>query len=238
MNIAKRITSYYYEFRYRLLLAWWQHFNANSRFLCDVLMFHHVTDKPVDAISSCKRTKAEFRATLQKRVANGVQFVSMDMVNELINRNSTGFYATVTFDDVPDNFLTEAYSILKELQIPFTLFLTTSFLEKPGYINRNDLNQLLNEPLCTIGAHTLTHPMLRKVDNAYQEITDSKRILEELTGRIIKYMAYPYGRQSSISRKVTKMAQKAGYELAFGTILVSINDISKRCKYYLPRVID
>lgn len=238
MNIAKCITSYYYEARYRLLLGWWRHFNSTSSFHCDVLMFHHVTDKPVDAISSCKRTKAEFRATLQKRVANGVQFVSMDKVKELIYQNSIGSYATVTFDDVPDNFLTEAYPILKELQIPFTLFLTTSFLEKPGYINRNDLNQLLNEPLCTIGAHTLTHPMLRKVDNAYQEIADSKRILENLTGRKIEYLAYPYGRQSSISHKVTKMAKKAGYELAFGTILVSINDISKRCKYYLPRVID
>lgn len=238
MKILKRIEDYYYQFLTDATYRWWNHFNSTSPFLCDVLMFHHVTNDYVDEIPSCRRTCEEFRRTLQKRIDAGVKFITMDDVNNLVRQGGKGHYATVTFDDVPDNFLTDAYPTLKELQIPFTLFLTASYLETSGYINRPDLENLLKEPLCTIGAHTLTHPMLRRVKNSYEEIAGSKEILERLTGRKIKYLAYPFGRPSSISNRIKRHAQKAGFELAFCTILAPINKVSATNKYYLPRVID
>lgn len=238
MKIFKRLENYYYQFQTELYRRWWNRFNRTSPFLCDVLMFHHVTDDYVDAIPSCRRTRAEFRQTLQRRIDAGVKFISMDEGNELVHNGGKGRFATVTFDDVPDNFLSDAYPILKELRIPFTLFLTTTYLETPGYISKDDLKALLSEPLCTIGAHTLTHPMLRKVKNSYEEISGSKKILEDLTGREIKYFAYPFGRPSSISNRIKRQAKKAGFELAFCTIFAPINSISRKNMYYLPRVID
>lgn len=238
MKILKRIENYYYRFQTELTRRWWNHFSGTSPFLCDVLMFHHVTDGYVDAIPSCRRTRDEFRQTLQKRIDAGVKFISMDEVNKLVHHGGKGSYATVTFDDVPNNFLSDAYPILKELQIPFTLFLTTSYLETPGYINLCDLETLTSEPLCTIGAHTVSHPMLRKVKNSYEEIADSKKQLEDLIGSKVKYFAYPYGRPSSISNRVKRQARKAGFEIAFCTIFAPINKVSVRNRYYLPRVID
>ena len=238
MSILPRLKAYYYEAQSRLIKAWWNHFNASSKLHCDVLMFHHVTDGYVDEIPSCRRTCEEFRKTLRQRLDSGVKFICMDEVRNLVYNGGHGEYAAVTFDDVPDNFLSDAYPALKELQIPFTLFLTISYLDKPGYINKNDLSALVTDPLCTIGAHTLTHPMLRKVNNSFEEISESKKILEKLIGRDVQYLAYPYGRPSSISYKITRQAKRAGFDLAFGTIFAPINKISKKSKFYLPRVID
>lgn len=238
MKISKRLENYYYQFQTELYRRWWNRFNRTSPLLCDVLMFHHVTDDYVDAIPSCRRTRAEFRQTLQRRIDAGVKFISMDEVNELVHNGGKGRFATVTFDDVPDNFLSDAYPILKELRIPFTLFLTTTYLETPGYISKDDLKALLSEPLCTIGAHTLTHPMLRKVKNSYEEISGSKKILERLTGSKIKYFAYPFGRPSSISNRIKRQAKKAGFELAFCTIFAPINQHTSANRFFLPRVID
>lgn len=237
MNFLKRIENYYYRAQTELIRSWWNHFNRTSPFLCDVLMFHHVTDEHVDANPSCHRTREEFLRTLQKRIDAGVKFINLDEVYELVLSGGIGKYATVTFDDVPSNFLSDAYPILKELQIPFTLFLTVSYLGKKGYVNTSDLEMLLADPLCTIGGHTLTHPMLRKVKNSFEEISESKRILEEVCKREIKYFAYPYGRPSSISNRIKSQAKKAGFKMAFGTILCSINNYTSKYKFYLPRVL-
>lgn len=238
MSIYKSIIAHYYGAIYKLLYGWWNYSNKHSKFHCDVLMFHHVSDQYVDEIPSCKRTRYEFCNTIQKRIAKGIHFINMDAVRNLVYNGGVGNYATVTFDDVPESFISEAYPILQKLQIPFTLFITTSYLETPGYIQKDELRQLSKDSLCTIGAHTMTHPMLRKISNSYEEIVESKRKLENIIGRKIKYFAYPYGRPSSVSCKVTKFAKKAGFDMAFGTVLLPINDTSKRFKYYLPRVID
>lgn len=238
MNILKRIENYYYRAVTSLVGMWWNRFNHRSNLHCDVLMFHHVTDGFVDATPSCRRTCSEFRDTLQKRIDAGVKYINMDKLEDLVYNCGKGNYATVTFDDVPYNFLTNAYPILKELQIPFTLFITVSYLEKPGYINKEDLLKIISDPLCTIGAHTLTHPMLRKVKNSFEEILESKSILEGIIKQDVKYLAYPFGKPSSISYKVIKQAEKAGFKLAFSTILTPINDYVLKYKYFLPRVLD
>ena len=51
-------------------------------------------------------------------------------------------------------------------------------------------------------------------------------------------MAYPYGRQSSVSRKIIGQAKKAGYKCAFGTIQAPISRMSSKNIFYLPRVVE
>lgn len=79
--------------------------------------------------------------------------------------------------------------------------------------------------------------MLRYSDNISYELKHSKNILEELLGHKVDYLAYPYGRQSSVSRKVQTIAKKTGYKCAFGTIQTPISDVSEKNMFYLPRVV-
>ena len=201
------------------------------------LMFHNVTNEWVEADESCKCTVAQFINTLLQNKAEGRHFVSVEKMLSIIGSKTTEKFAVVTFDDVSDNFYTNAYPFLKQENIPFILFITTDFVGRPGFLSKEQLLELDKDDLCTIGAHTLTHPMLRNSEKMKEELTESKRLLEEMLGHSVVFMAYPYGRRSSVSRKVMREARNAGYKCAFGTIQSPISDKSSRNLFYIPRIV-
>ncbi len=69
----------------------------------------------------------------------------------------------------------------------------------------------------TIGAHTLTHPVLTQLppELAWKEITESRTRLESSLGRQIWAFAYPFGDATSVSPSVVAMAKQAGFDAAF-----------------------
>ncbi len=81
------------------------------------------------------------------------------------------------------------------------------------------LRQLAAEALCTIGAHTMTHPMLAKHAEAFArlEIFDSKARLEAELQREIRHFAYPVGDPGSASEREFGFACAAGFETAVTT---------------------
>ena len=87
----------------------------------------------------------------------------------------------------------------------------------------------------TIGAHTLSHPMLsRQPDaSALNEIVESKRELEQAIGIPVWAMAYPYGNSAAVGDRELRFAQEAGYSGAFMNIP---GDLSGAGKFSLPRV--
>ena len=81
------------------------------------------------------------------------------------------------------------------------------------------LRALSGAPGVTIGAHTLTHPMLAKhgVDVARGEIVDSKQRLEAELGIPIRHFAYPVGDPGSAGPRDFELAAEAGFESAVTT---------------------
>lgn len=69
----------------------------------------------------------------------------------------------------------------------------------------------------TIGAHTITHPVLSQQNpsSALAEISGSRKILEELIGKNVWAFAYPFGNPQSIDTQVVKMTRECGYKAAF-----------------------
>ena len=65
----------------------------------------------------------------------------------------------------------------------------------------------------TFGAHTVFHPFLDQCTDAVarQEIMDSKRGLEAITGGAVEHFAYPGG---AYSERVATLAQSAGFSTA------------------------
>ena len=68
-----------------------------------------------------------------------------------------------------------------------------------------------------VGSHTVTHPFLSRRSRAEQfdEITQSREMLASLTGRRIRYFAYPAG---DYDRETLDLLKEAGFEAAFATI--------------------
>lgn len=81
------------------------------------------------------------------------------------------------------------------------------------------LRALSGAPGVSIGAHTLTHPMLAKHDAAFaqMEMADGKARLEAELGMPIRHFAYPVGDPSSAGPREFALAAEAGFKSAVTT---------------------
>jgi peptidoglycan/xylan/chitin deacetylase (PgdA/CDA1 family) len=79
-----------------------------------------------------------------------------------------------------------------------------------------ELQTLLSAGM-SIGAHTLSHPMLSQLseDRAWFEIVEGRSRLEKTLRREVWAFAYPFGGPAAVSMREFHMAEKAGYKAAF-----------------------
>jgi len=79
-------------------------------------------------------------------------------------------------------------------------------------LNWEEIIELSREGV-SFGSHTVNHPCLAGIplEEAAREIGESKRILEEKTGREVTSFAYPYGSAGDITREVRDLVEEAGY---------------------------
>jgi len=81
------------------------------------------------------------------------------------------------------------------------------------------LRTLASEPLATIGAHTLTHPMLAKhgTDFVEKEIAASKLRIERELDVEVRHLAYPVGDPGSAGPREFRIARLMGFDTAVTT---------------------
>lgn len=202
-----------------------------------VLMYHHITNEHKDIMASCQHKPAVFEATLMRLQDYGYTFVSIDEMMKIVEGGSGNKFAVITFDDIMDDVFTNAYPILKRLQLPFAIFVAPGLVGTEDFITQDHLRALADDPLCTIGSHSMSHCHLAKVENSKEELIESKIILEKMFNRRVDYLAYPYGWHCDVSKKVMKEAEEIGYKCAFGTIQSPISETSSKEIFYLPRVV-
>lgn len=87
-----------------------------------------------------------------------------------------------------------------------------------------------------IGAHTLSHPILARLDDgsAFTEINRSKSELESILGESVTLFAYPNGKPGQdYQAKHAAMAEQAGFKAAVSTAYGAASMATDR--YQLPR---
>lgn len=118
----------------------------------------------------------------------------------------------VTFDDGYKDNLRTAAPVLLKYEVPFTVFVTSSFINKNGtvYLTSEELKELASLPGVTIGSHGASHQPLAKCDDLTlsRELADSHSEIEDIIGRPVTYFSYPHG---SVTRRVRDAASRAGY---------------------------
>lgn len=82
-----------------------------------------------------------------------------------------------------------------------------------------EIAALAHAPDVAIGAHTMSHPMLRKhgEETARREIAFSKAIVEERLQRPVRHFAYPVGDPTSAGPREFGLAAEAGFDTAVTT---------------------
>lgn len=124
----------------------------------------------------------------------------------------------LTFDDGYLDTLRVAAPLLVDLSLPFTVFVTSGFLEfgHPEYLRPADLQELSALPGVTIGSHTENHPRLTRCSNdeLRRELAFSRERLEDCIGTTVNVLSYPHG---DVDERVRSAAISAGYVLAAGS---------------------
>lgn len=130
----------------------------------------------------------------------------------------------ITFDDGFADFYTEALPVLRRYGFPATLYVTTAFingtsqwLQHEGEMDRPMLtwDQLSEISASGIecGGHSHSHAQLDTITQAeaYDEIVQSKRLLEHHLGQDVSSFAYPFGYYTA---SIRRQVQEAGYTSA------------------------
>jgi len=119
---------------------------------------------------------------------------------------------SITFDDgYKDNLY--ALEICEKYRIPFTLYITTGTIGQKDYLSQEDIKLFAHSALCTLGTHGMTHKHLGLLDYAEQEVelTESKKILEDIIGKKVLHVSYPHG---SYNADTIFLTSKIGYNIA------------------------
>lgn len=146
------------------------------------------------------------------------------------------FYA-LTIDDVPECFYQNAFPLLKEAGLPFTIFVNVSLLDTPGFISTDQLKEMAACPLCTVGSHGVNHgefALLCK-EQAATDLRQSREELERLIGKPVELFAYPYGSYYACGYAHKHLSAEV-YRYAFGTVACPITHPSLLRPYFLPRI--
>ena len=196
--------------------------NLTHPVLGRILMLHRVVEQRSDSLEQreLEVTPQFLEQTINEYRAKGYRFVSIDQACDIIAGKDKGKpFVCLTFDDGYRDNYDIAYPILKRLNVPFAIYITTGFIDKTAkmwwyeetdVMSWDQIKALSTEPLCTIGAHTVSHPRLTTLssDEARKEIVNSKQRLEDVLGIPINHFSYPHG---DYNEDILQLVKEAGF---------------------------
>jgi len=122
----------------------------------------------------------------------------------------------ITFDDGYRNNYTDAYPVLKNLDLHASIFIIPALVGTDGYLTWDQIIEMSESGVITIGSHTMTHPWLpaQPAEKMDLEIRDSKLAIENHLNKEVSSFSYPLG---GFNKDVREKVIKAGYKIAVAT---------------------
>jgi peptidoglycan/xylan/chitin deacetylase (PgdA/CDA1 family) len=198
--------------------------HAPSRKCFRIILYHAIGSRPYDDNRGVFSLSPDQFSSQMEELAASNNFHArglFDLLNPDVREG-----VVVTFDDGYRDNLTIAAPILEKYRIPFTVFVSTSFVKDRGhlYLSPEELRELSNSTLVTIGSHGVTHVPLTQCNDhdLHNELSSSKQYLEDLIGKKVIAISYPHG---AVDKRVRDAAENIGYELGASSYF-GFNDVS------------
>lgn len=210
-----------------------------SHYTAPILMYHYINDEEPFK-SRLGVSPKSFEKQMRFLREHNYNILTLEELANLITQKNKIPLKTVviTFDDgYLDNY-TNAFPILKKYNIPAAIFVVINRIGKrlghDDYMNWEQIRELSESGLITIGSHSMNHPNLSEVeseDTLKYEIFESKKTLEETLKKRVDFFSYPFG---GINTKARGLAVLAGYKACVGTNFPK--DYPRNDLYALKRV--
>ena len=167
-----------------------------------VIALHDVPERARDAF-----------AAKMRRLARTHNVVSLADALDRTGLDEGRLNVALTFDDGFEEHATVVAPMLRELGLPATFFIPSGSLDlsQPeadrfaksalrrsgsfGFLRSEDVELIAAEPNFEIGGHTAHHVDVGRLgeDEVASEIVEDKAALENLTGRPVRFFAFPFG---------------------------------------------
>lgn len=178
------------------------------------LLYHHIAENTPDSTSTDPHN---FAAHLDWLAENNYNVWPASRLAAALHAGDVPERTVaITFDDAYADILSGAAPLLEARNWPYTLFVATEPIGKPGYLTWAELRSLVGKG-AEIGNHTVSHTHLqRRLDNesrtawrarVIEEIEAAGATIEQELGKRPTLFAYPYGEYTG---EVTAIVRQLG----------------------------
>ena len=182
-----------------------------------ILLYHHIAELPAGASSVQRRwtlSPEKFSDQMQWIDEHGFHPVTMAQLSGTLKHDLSLPVKpiVISFDDGWKDQYRAAFPILKKYNFRATFFIITDSVGHSAYMNWDQVSRLSDSGM-DIESHSCTHSRLSILlpQQAWREIHDSKRILENHLHKPVSVFAYPFG---SYDDKVISLVKEAGFDTA------------------------
>lgn len=175
--------------------------------------------------------KSEFQQQIDALVEEGAVFLNEE---QLLKAKAEGAFPKkcvwISFDDIDRSVYENAFPILKEANVPFTMFVIAGQVGSEDFSNLematwDELREMKESGLADFGSHTFDMhrfegetPIFLLPDQGDEFKEDLEKSVEKIESELditVKSIAYPYGdTNEQVTRVVKEQGLEAGYLLA------------------------
>ena len=181
----------------------------------NILMYHRFGENKYPTTNT---TIDQFISHTNELIKDKYNVIKLDKVVTGIQgkTNLKDRSVSITIDDAYLSVYTKAWPILKKLNLPFTLFISTDVINNnfSNYMNWNQIRELVDNGVL-VGSQTKSHPHLHRLSSKQilNEIELSNKSFIKELGFKPQFFAYPYGEYDN---KTIEIVKGSGFEAAFG----------------------
>ncbi|TMC54885.1 MAG: polysaccharide deacetylase family protein [Chloroflexi bacterium] len=186
-----------------------------------ILMYHYIRKPPsirADPLGfKLSVSAADFEAQMDWLHGHGYHPVNFNQVREYFNgvRPLPARPVVMTFDDGYQDLYTTAFPILQAHGFTAVAYIVSGFVDQPLYVTHAQVLEMDHAGI-EIASHTVHHPNLARMGfgSVVNEVSQSKRQLEQLVGHPVLDFAYPSGQ---FNTQTVDAVRQAGYSSAVTT---------------------
>jgi peptidoglycan/xylan/chitin deacetylase (PgdA/CDA1 family) len=175
-----------------------------------ILTYHRFVDEPRSPFSVAGHALDK---QMQWLAAENAQRGSDAILSTLAGERQSG--CVVTMDDGDPSVYEVAAPIFERHKIPYIIYAVPSRIGQNDHMTPAQMRDLVGRG-AEIGSHSMTHRSMTSLSakELTFELTESKKRIEDITGKAATSFAYPFGTLRDFNATVADAMREAGYAFA------------------------